>query len=143
MSYVRRQRLSWARIKLSCFWYLSFSFEIYKSNLSVLSSSKLLTFFIRKKLLKKYLFGTFLFLISELKKFTASVYSLKDFIVYFSMYFAVLIAGQFVLYYGFFSLSTLFLKNFLFFYFYFFNSPKTLQNSIIRPFSFFFYFWYS
>lgn len=94
-----------------------FSFEFYKSNLSVFSSSLLLTFFIRKKLLKKLLIRYFSSLISDFRKFTASVYSLKDFIVYFSMYFCSLIAGQFVLYYGFFSLSTLFLKNFIFFLF--------------------------
>ena len=64
-----------------------FSFEFYKSNLSVFSSSLLLTFFIRKKLLKKLLIRYFSSLISDFRKFTASVYSLKDFIVYFSMYF--------------------------------------------------------
>ena len=43
------------------------------------------------------------------KIFTASVYSLKDFIVYFSMYFSVPFdVERFALYYTFFCLSTLF-----------------------------------
>ena len=43
MSYVRRQRLSWARIKLSCFWYLYFVLSnLYKSFLLQVSLTSFL-----------------------------------------------------------------------------------------------------
>ena len=73
MSYVRRQRLSWARIKLSCLLYLYFK---YKSKLIfiLVFSSWVLTLWI-----------TFFHLVVLI----TTAWFLKD-IVYFSMYFFIL-----------------------------------------------------
>ena len=134
MSYVRRQRLSWARIKLSCFWYLSFSFEIYKSNLSVLSSSKLLTFFIRKKLLKKYLFGTFPFLISELKKiYRFGLFSKGFYCLFFNVLCCPHRGTICIILWFFFFVNTFFKKFFIFLFFIFINrqTPLNFYNSSI------------
>ena len=60
MSYVRRQRLSWARIKLSCFWYLYF---ININLIWVWAKSSILKFLVvynyRLVSLKGYLLFTF------------------------------------------------------------------------------------
>ena len=66
MSYVRRQRLSWARIKLSCFWYLYLVFWQVQ-----------ICFY--KRLNLTYFFGRLLY-----RFFTGLS---QRFIVYFSMYF--------------------------------------------------------
>ena len=66
MSYVRRQRLSWARIKLSCFWYLYLVFWQVQ-----------ICFY--KRLNLTYFFGRLLY-----RFFTGLT---QRFIVYFSMYF--------------------------------------------------------
>ena len=62
--------------------------------------------FLFKKLLKNFTCSVLIF---RFKNYTASVYSLKDFIVYFSMYFLFLFQSErFALYYTFFYLSILF-----------------------------------
>ena len=66
----------------------------------------LLAFFFIEKTFKNF---TCSVLILRLKNYTVLVYSLKDFIVYFSMYFVFLfLLERFALYYTFFCLSILF-----------------------------------
>ena len=114
MSYVRRQRLSWARIKLSCLWYLYFILSnVINLNLSVFF--KLLNFllFIELKTFKKfYFFGTD-FLV--LKSYRFGLFS-KGFTVYFSMYFLVLFCVERnLLYYKYFYFVKCFFESFFIF----------------------------
>ena len=83
MSYVRRQRLSWARIKLSCFLSFYFTGELIRP---YIINPFYITFF----MLYVQFFLAFFYLVFSNSFFEYEyfkVFFLKEFIVYFSMYF--------------------------------------------------------